>query len=557
MLRNDSRGRLQSRLSTLARYYHTARHLRPIQVAARAWFKVQRPRPDARAAPALRSARGPLLPGPERAPMLLAPDLFRFLNLQRRCVSAADWQPADVSKLWVYNLHYFDDLNARDAPLRRDWHAALLERWVRENPPGPGDAWEPYPLSRRIVNWVQWSLRGQELPPACWQSLAVQARWLSRRLEYHLLGNHLLVNAKALMHAGLYFAGPEAERWYARGHDLLARQLPEQVLADGGHFERSPMYHAAALEDLLDLVNLLQAYGREPPAPWCAAVTSMRRWLGVMTHPDGEIAFFNDAAFDIAARPSELEAYALRLGLGAMPAAPEALVVLQPSGYVRGRNDAAYLVCDCAPVGPDYLPAHAHADTLSFELSLYGRRLLVNSGTSQYATDRERQRQRGTAAHNTVLVDGADSSEVWAGFRVARRARAHLALARVGAQELEIAASHDGYRRLPGRNQHQRHWRLEAQALSIEDHVSGAFASARAHMHLHPQFSARAVAADAVLLNGPDGIQARLLIEGAAHVEVAPSTWHPRFGVREANLCVIAHLGGPTLRTRLTWQGAP
>ena len=77
---------------------------------------------------------------------------------------------------------------------------------------------------------------------------------------------------------------------------------------------------------------------------------------------------------------------------------------------------------DVAPVGPDYLPGHAHADTLSFELSLFGQRVLVNSGTSQYEAGPERSRQRGTAAHNTVIVDGHDSSEVWAGFRVARRA---------------------------------------------------------------------------------------------------------------------------------------
>src|SRR5690606_4780416 len=112
-----------------------------------------------------------------------------------------------------------------------------------------------------------------------------------------------------------------------------------------------------------------------------------------------------------------------------------------------------------APVGPDYLPGHAHADTLSFELSLFGQRVLVNSGTSCYGHGSERIRQRGTTAHNTVVVDGADSSEVWSGFRVARRARAINPEVH-DHQGLEASCSHDGYHRLPGRVTHHRRWRL-------------------------------------------------------------------------------------------------
>ena len=80
------------------------------------------------------------------------------------------------------------------------------------------------------------------------------------------------------------------------------------------------------------------------------------------------------------------------------------------------------MLIDVAKIGPDYLPGHAHADTLSFELSLYGKRLLVNSGISRYGTSLIRQFERSTEAHNTVAIDNKNSSEVWSGFRVARRA---------------------------------------------------------------------------------------------------------------------------------------
>jgi uncharacterized heparinase superfamily protein len=544
-------------LNTLLRYVHTLRHLRPTQLLVRIYFGLQSPRPDTRAAPAVRAVSGAYVPPVEAVPSLVAADVFRFLNVQRRCHTAADWQAADAARLWTYNLHYFDDLNAHASATRVQWHHALLERWVRENPPGVGTGWEPYPLSRRIVNWVKWSLRGNALPAACRTSLAVQARWLLGRLEYHLLANHLFSNAVALVHAGRYFTGPEAARWCERGLQIIARQLPEQVLSDGGHFERSPMYHASALAELLDLVNLLHAYGEPAPVAWDAVIARMRTWLQIMSHPDGEIAFFNDAAMAVAPNHAQLELYAGRLGLPALADPRDALAVLESSGYVRAVVGEAYMLCDVAPLGPHYQPGHAHADTLSFELSLRGRRVLVNSGTSSYETGAERHRQRGTAAHNTVVVNGADSSEVWAAFRVARRACAQLHGAHSVPSEIVIEGSHDGYRRLPGRNEHRRQWCLDERSLSIEDRVSGRFRTAEARFHLHPQVTAQLSGASAVMLTCGDGLGARLAFEGAASVELSGSSWHPGFGLAQASCCVVARFGGDTLRTRLVWAQPP
>jgi uncharacterized heparinase superfamily protein len=539
-------------LSALGLYFHTVRHLRPIQVVSRGWLKLRRPRPDLRAAPPLRALTGRYVEPIAPHPSLVAPDTFRFLNLERRCTRPEDWRPADVAALWTYNLHYFDDLNARDAAGRAAWHRALLQRWVAENPVGEGVGWQPYPVSRRIVSWVKATLCGRTLPAACVESLAVQARWLSQRLEYHLLGNHLLMNAKALLHAGLYFDGRKAGARAERGLAILRKQIREQVLADGAHFELSTMYHAAVLEDLLDIVNILRAYARPVPDDWLAAIARMRQWLRTMTHPDGGIAFFNDAAFGIAPTAAELEAYCARLGLPPVKDRPGTLAVLEPSGFVRASAGEACLICDCAAVGPDYLPAHAHADTLSFELSLGKQRLLVNSGTSRYGVDEERARQRGTAAHNTVVVDGQDSSEMWGGFRVARRARVSGRVAEHKGDVVVIEASHDGYRRLPGRNRHRRRWTLGPQSLQIEDQVLGRRRSAEAFFHVHPAVSARKDGLGRVLLEWSGG-SATMTFENAAEVELRPGTWHPEFGVSLPNQRVVARFDAPALSTRIDW----
>ena len=119
---------------------------------------------------------------------------------------------------------------------------------------------------------------------------------------------------------------------------------------------------------------------------------------------------------------SELDAYSKRLGIVTVEKSEKNLLLLKDSGYIRISNGSAVALLDVSKIGPDYLPGHAHADSLSFELSIDNQRIMVNSGTSCYGLSIERLKQRGTLSHNTVTVNGENSSEVWGGFRVAKRA---------------------------------------------------------------------------------------------------------------------------------------
>ena len=559
-----------------ARYFHTLRHLRPVQFYGRVWFKQYRGRPGNRPSPRLRERHGFWQPPCARAPSMLDAMTFRFLSTTSQLTRSQDWNNSSLDKLWLYNLHYFDDLNSADAAQRGDWHRALIDRWIAENPLSQGNGWEPYPTSLRIVNWVKWSLAGNALQSNWVHSLAVQARWLRKRVEWYLLGNHLLANAKALAVAGLFFEGEEADRWLERGLRILSHELPAQILKDGGNFERSPMYHAIILEDLLDLINFAGVFpGRvsgEQLASWHDSTKRMLEWLAVMTHPDGEIAFFNDAAMGIAPTLLELTAYAGRLGLVGTPGEvgtnraarvtgpPSCLSGIRQlldSGYVRLMQGNAVALLDVAPIGPDYLPGHAHADTLSFELSLFGQRVLVNSGTSCYCVSAERLRQRGTAAHNTVVVDGQDSSEVWGGFRVARRARPSLELVMQSKDAACIAASHDGYKRLPGHNIHRRQWTLSPNDLWIQDTVSRPFKKAQARFHVHPrvQVETQDLQAARVTLRLPQGPRVQIGMDGATSLAIESVTWHPEFGVAVPTVCIAATFETDTLDTRIVWRG--
>jgi uncharacterized heparinase superfamily protein len=477
-----------------------------------------------------------------------------FLNIRGQSPLSADWSGEGQSLLWQYNLHYFDDLNASHSTLRRDLHHRLIADWVKRNPPATGVGWEPYPTSLRIVNWVKWSLRGNALLDEELSSLALQAAWLSRNIEWHLLGNHLFSNGKALVFAGMYFDGPAPRDWLQTGLDILSREIREQVLADGGHFELSPMYHSLALEDILDLVNLSKAWpgrlNQEFAAMLVETAEQMLDWLDVMSHPDGEIALLNDSAFGVAPSPVELIEYASRLGIN--PGSSGAGVQwLEESGYVRGRIGSAVLIADIGKIGPDYLPAHAHADTLSFELSLFDCRFIVDAGCSTYDISPERLKQRGTTAHNTVVVNGEDSSEVWGSFRVARRAKVTGVSVVEDSQQIVVSAGHDGYSRFVADLVHERRWRLDRDRLTITDRLPVGNNRVTASLLLHPDVAV--TEEEGIVRCRVNDRQVVISAKGGA-MSVSQAAWHPRFNssVSSNRICITMY--ADVLETTIAWS---
>jgi uncharacterized heparinase superfamily protein len=277
------------------------------------------------------------------------------------------------------------------------------------------------------------------------------------------------------------------------------------------------MYHSLILEDVLDLINLRRTYPGLLP-DWSGVGGRMLGWLEQMIHPDGGIAFFNDSAFGVAPEPGRLADYARRLSIQAERHP------LAESGYVRLENEHAVLLFDAALIGPDYQPGHAHADTLSFELSINGRRVIVNSGISTYENNADRHAQRGTAAHNTVRVDGQDSSEVWSAFRVARRARP----LNVKTDQQEFAeAAHDGYTRLKDPVTHARRLEFSDSGLRITDTIQATREhQAEIYFHLHPESKVN-IQLDANLTRSEE-----------------PTFWYPGFNTGEPNQTVVGRWSG-------------
>lgn len=522
----------------LLNYYNTLKHLKFSQVYYRILRRFKHPEPHSLTC-IVGQQHGNWICHELYKQKLFEDDTVRLLNKDGRIKNIDIWNNPKHSKLWLYNLHYFEDCAAVGAKKRTELQSNLINRWINENPAPLRNGWEPYPTSLRIVNWVKGFVSHIDPTQAMLDSLAKQADYLSQDLERHLLGNHLFVNAKALIFAGLYFEGDYADNWLATGLDIYFIELEEQVLQDGGNFELTPMYHAIMLVDLLDLLNLFNLYSDRIDAKLVTVTktqaSKMLDWLAAMSHQDGKISFFNDSAFGIAPTNSAIYGYAKELGL-ALPGENKQPVSdlvthdFSNSGYISVKSGDFSLIADLAEVGPSYQPGHAHADTLSFELSLFGRRVFVNSGISEYGLSDERLRQRQSAAHNTVVVNGLDSSQVWSGFRVAKRAGIMERVAeQLNGEAVSFAASHNGFKQQGINCIHRRTWSVLPQKITVVDKLIGDFENAIGYLHLHPDVEIVSYSNNEIKLSIVDRFICLSVI--GADVNIETSSWHPEFGI--------------------------
>lgn len=485
---------------------------------------------------------------------------FSFLNVTKRFnPEHFDWAPPDVDKLWRYNLHYFDYLTeeGRSGANR----AFLIDSWIKENPQGTPDAWEPFPVSLRMVNWIKYFLsrEGKDNPKGSWlKSLYEQALWLERNIEYHLLANHYFKNGKALIFAGLFFSGNDAERWLKKGISIIEEEIDEQILADGGHFERSSMYHSMILEDCLDLLNVMNGLKKGEQDGFreklAAGTMKMSLFLENMCHPDGKIALFNDSAFGIEAPPSDLIAYYSRLTGDTPRCADDRCVSLQASGFfIMSPACGDRLFIDCGPIGPDYQPGHAHCDMLSIELSLKGKRVIVDSGCCGYEDAPIRRYNRGNAGHNSVTIDGENQSAVWSSHRCARRAKPLYARLKEADHALIFEGAHDGYKRLYGKPVHQRKIVWQSGGIDIEDVMDGEGAhDIELRLHIHPDLKVGIVGGEAMIKDG-DTILARIhpLLNGNMAIQ---NGWYcPEFGKKLSCEVLVSERKKVQLPFRTGW----
>lgn len=524
-------------MQDLFRLWRTVRHLKAIQITNRLYRRLVKPRVDNSLAPIVRSDLSLKTEFIKRPKSIIGNGVFNFLNIENSLAFPQDWNDPEYSKIWLYNLHYFEGLLNADTPsaLKKQ----VISQWIIDNVPGRGNGWEPYPNSLRICNWIKWHLLSGELPSEALRSLAVQARRLEKTVEYHLLGNHLLANAKALIFAGIFFEGAEADKWRQKGLKILAKQLPEQFLADGAHFELSTTYHTLLTEDLLDIFHLFSVTENKLDELEDAVKRAIT-WLQVMTRPDGALPLFNDAAYGVTPTSDDIYDYATRLGFVIPVFDANGMTDLPESGYYRYDTSSYCLIGDAGQIGPSYLPGHAHCDMQSFELCINGRPYLIDTGTSTYGNNPVRHYERSTAAHNTVQIGDHEQSEIWGEFRVGRRAKIIQRV--IGGNSTSVTLkSREGT--------HQREILFDDISIVIKDTIksSGSNPLCTARFHFHPSVTP---IVDGDLVFTPD---VQFSFEGMKSMTIKQSEYAPEFNKRHENSCLEVIFFG-SLKTNITLE---
>ncbi len=418
---------------------------------------------------------------------LYSQNTFCFLNRSHHFKDKIDWNYSTYGKLWTYNLTYFDYLHQKN--INTDEGIQLIHDFVNQSS-SIKDGLEPFPISLRGMNWIKFLSKNKIQDQNINDSLYAQYLILMDNLEYHLLGNHLLENGFSLLFGAYYF---QDEQLYDKARKILIKELEEQILDDGAHFELSPMYHQIMLFRVLDCINLVQNNhwkDQELLDLLISKAEIMLGWLNTITYENGDIPLLNDSTNNIAPTTKELNDYAIRINSKFKIENSK----LSSSGYRKIKNECYEMIIDVGNIGPDYIPGHAHSDTFNFELYVDGMPFIVDTGLSTYETNERRTLERSTSSHNTVELEGLDQSEVWGGFRVANRAY----IVDIDETDDFIRTTHDGYKKRLD-TLHQREFVFEDKKIKIIDTIiSEKEYNAIARLHFYPEL-------EPIIMN--DGLQ--------------------------------------------------
>lgn len=322
------------------------------------------------------------------------------------------------------------------------------------------------------------------------KAIFLHAWWIEKNLSLHSsLGNHTVCEAMGLVFAGsVYRESAAGQRWFKLAVELLARELPHQVLEDGGPAEQAFGYHRFVLDVYWLSFDFIESNGLGRCEAFKPRLLAGEEFLAACSDRSGYIPMLGD--YD--------DGHAIAPGLfptrQAQVDSSSEFKTYDSAGYTVLRSSVdALLTFDHGPLGMAPLFNHGHADALSVTLAIAGIPFLVDSGTYRYnGVPVWRRYFKGTRAHNTVTVDGIDQATQLTGFVWGDPFTSRLVHGAQVLNERMIAASHDGYARLKEPLRHFRSVRLSPDSSwLIIDHFQGdGRHSFELNFHIHPDVSA-------------------------------------------------------------------
>lgn len=447
---------------------------------------------------------------------------FYFLNIEHTFQNDIDWEYSKYGRLWQYNLSYFDFLLQKDITCEQG--IKLIDDFINQSGKFKYCN-DPYPISLRVINWIVFISKYNLLDNEKYKdAIYNQSEYLSKRLEYHLLANHLLENACSLLFIAYFF---KDNLIFKKANNLLNSELDEQILGDGAHFELSPMYHQIILYKLLLCIDLIKnnstfIYEDLLLTKLINKTSLMLGWLRQITLVNGEIPMFNDSTFGIAPNTDALYSYASILNI-----VPKTIPLCQ-SGYRKFFTDRFECIFDVGGIQPSYQPGHAHADLFNFILNDTDIPIIVDMGTSTYENNSRREVERSTKSHNTLTIERLNESDVWGGFRVGRRTIPTI----IKDNSTELVVSHDGY--FSKGIVCERSVTIENNKIQITDAIQTKLETkGEFHLHFHPKVRV------SVLENYIEANNVKILFKNCEKIVLEPYQFANGFNKLEASSKVV------------------
>lgn len=477
-----------------------------------------------------------------------------------------DWDHEKLDEfplLWRLKLQSFEQLEwlvlgdeypSTDPELRSAFEPHLLS-WAAANPIGAERylrrSWIPHSVSLRILNWCRYvAWRTEDGSPSVsegvYEAIYKNALFLENHVEHEVGGNHLIENAIALIMAGVLFDQHDTG-WVEAGINLLEGAAETQFLADGGHFERSPMYHIMVLRryitayDLLSETNLPRETIRDP-------AERALGFLAEISRPDGEIPLLNDAVHGEQLDADTCLTYGESCSL-----TPDTVRFDHPdgSGYRRIPSHGGTLLIDVGDVGPPHLPAHSHNDQLSVLLWVDGTQVLADTGVYDYGGNERRQYARSVEAHNTAQYADAEPIPIGGSYLMGKRTS--IDILERGPRRIEAQYSRDTT--IGPRYEHQRQVVATRSGWDVTDCVrSDGTDEFTVRYHFHPSVDVRETDGSdhEFVVYGDQSELASFRFTGGTEHRLVRTPYFERFGRERERLSVEVVLPtGTDLRTRV------
>ncbi len=353
------------------------------------------------------------------------------------------WSPPGVSEACLEEIHGFawiNDLHAIGSDAARRSARALVADWINTHKRWSPIAWRADLTGVRIAAWLGrhdffCASADEDFRARFFASLYRQTRHLSRVAAWETRGAGKILAIKGLIYTGLCL--PDGQRYLAKGLKLLDKEIARQILADGGHYERSPQLQLAVLQHFIDIRATFIAAQREVPAALQSAIDRMAPMLRFFRHGDGGLVLFNDS--------TEGERWLLDMVLTRADAQGKPLTSSPHSGFQRLNANRTLVIMESGAAVRGVPETHTHAGTLSFEMSIGKERLIVNCGAHVAGNSTWWRAQRTTAAHSTLTLGDTSSTEFSKNGRLGRRPENVTCRRDENGGNIWIEASHDGY----------------------------------------------------------------------------------------------------------------